>query len=153
MRRSTQLAIGFILASAVAGIASCSGSPLDAQSTGPQGPAGPQGPQGPAGPAGSTGAQGPTGPAGTNGVSGYEVVTKAATIAAGPNANSDLIVSCPSGKKAIGGGVEQNSVPAATMYGSYPGQAAEGPTWHIALTNGTTSTRQVALYAVCVIAS
>jgi hypothetical protein len=153
MKNSTSLLVAAILLTCATGtLSSCSSEPLTAQTPGPQGPIGPQGPPGPQGPQGPTGPQGPQGAAGLNGVSGYEVVTKSATISAGPNSNSDMIVGCPTGKRPIGGGVRQNTVPAATMYGSYPADAGEGPYWHIALTNNTSGAREVTLFAICVIA-
>jgi hypothetical protein len=57
-----------------------------------------QGPQGP------QGAPGPQGPPGANGVSGYEVVT---VHDPAPSGDADITVTCPSGKKALGGGGEE----------------------------------------------
>lgn len=140
-----------LLGMTVSSATSCRGADtLIAQSVGPQGPPGPTGPAGAVGPAGQTGLQGP---AGASGVSGYEVIKTTASLGAGPNLNTDLIVSCPAGKKPVGGGVEQSTVPAATVYGLYPGGSLEGPTWHIALTNGSSSPRTVTLYAICIIAN
>jgi hypothetical protein len=48
--------------------------------------------------------QGPQGPPGANGVSGYEVVT---VHDPAPSGNADITVTCPSGKKALGGGGEE----------------------------------------------
>ena len=85
-----------------------------AGATGPAGPAGPAGATGPAGPAGPAGATGPVGPqgpagpagaegpAGPAGATGYEVVR-----ANGEFDTADLKVqaaTCPTGKKAVGGG-------------------------------------------------
>jgi len=84
---------------------------------GPEGPAGPTGPTGPQGPTGLTGATGatgpqgdtgpagptgPTGPQGSPGISGLELVT-----ATSPNDTTSpktQTVSCPAGKRALGGG-------------------------------------------------
>lgn len=142
MKRSSMV-IGIVLGVLGSNL-SCAGDPVGAQTPGPPGPPGPAGPPGP---------QGAQGIAGVNGVSGYEVVKKSASISAGPNSNSDLIVGCPSSKRPIGGGVQQNTVPAATIYGSYPADPVEGPYWHIALTNNTSSVREVTLFAICVNAS
>lgn len=122
-------------------------SPVEAGEPGPQGPPGPPGPAGPQGPIG------PQGPAGAAGVSGYEVVTKSVTVDAGPGFNTELTVSCPTGKKPIGGGVSQSTVPPLVVYGSYPEtNPVVGPLWHIALRNETSSSRTVTLYAVCITA-
>ncbi|HSX66591.1 hypothetical protein [Nocardioides sp.] len=88
--------------------------------TGPQGEVGPEGPQGPqgevgpagadgaAGPAGPSGPAGPTGPqgaSGTNGVSGWEVIRQPYS---GPasDANKQVIMYCPTGKKPLSGGYD-----------------------------------------------
>ena len=81
---------------------------------GPQGAAGAQGAagsQGPAGPAGAQGAAGPQGAAGAAGISGYEIVsyTSASALIA-PNASVEGKVSCPAGKRVIGGGSEPTNV-------------------------------------------
>jgi hypothetical protein len=68
-----------------------------------------QGPTGPSGPAGPSGPTGPTGPTGPPGVSGYELVTVDEELVE-PNPNAtvapgvEATASCPSGKKAVGGG-------------------------------------------------
>ena len=64
------------------------------------GPAGPPGRPGPPGPPGPPGAVGPAGPAG---VSGYEIVTTRLLVRGGRTASG--LVSCPSGKVALGGGI------------------------------------------------
>lgn len=61
----------------------------------------------PAGPAGPAGAAGAAGPAGPPGVSEYEVVS--ATSASGSGAVQSVNVSCPAGKKAVGGGANTNT--------------------------------------------
>jgi hypothetical protein len=61
----------------------------------PAGPAGPAGPQGPAGP---TGAQGPPG------LSGVQIVTQSTDTS--DIGVKSLVVSCPTGKKVIGGGAQ-----------------------------------------------
>src|SRR5438105_2544903 len=108
-----------LLATLVLAMNSCA-TPAEADTPGPQGPAGPQGATGPTGPAGAVGPTGAQGPAGPAGVSGYEIVTKSVTIDAGPNLTSTVFVSCPTGKKPIGGGVSQTTSPGMTMVGSYP---------------------------------
>ncbi len=70
---------------------------------GPAGPKGATGPKGPAGPAGPAGAPGPAGPPGPSGISGWQYLTAAMAI---PRDQSRTWqVNCPSGKKALGGGV------------------------------------------------
>lgn len=60
-------------------------------------------PQGPAGPAGAAGPAGPAGPQGPPGVAAYETVFTTGTIDSTPA--KTLTASCPSGKRALGGGV------------------------------------------------
>jgi len=79
---------------------------------GKRGARGTAGATGPSGPAGPTGAQGPAGPPGPATVSGYEIADETFASVFVPNSNggrglsSLLTVSCPSGKRAIGGGVD-----------------------------------------------
>jgi hypothetical protein len=68
---------------------------------GPKGAAGPAGPQGPAGPARP---QGPTGPPGPSGIGGWEYVVSPGTDVP-KNQRVQAAVDCPSGKRALGGGV------------------------------------------------
>jgi hypothetical protein len=78
---------------------------------GPQGDRGAPGPTGLAGPKGDTGPAGPTGstgPRGPSGVSGWEYVVEAYALPAYRVVEWD--VACPSGKKALGGGVS-NGLP------------------------------------------
>ena len=71
---------------------------------GEAGPAGPRGATGATGATGAAGARGPVGPAGPSGVSGWQyLVSDGTRIKAGDWAN--VSVNCPSGKKALGGGV------------------------------------------------
>jgi len=65
------------------------------------GPAGPQGPKGDKGDKGDKGAKGDTGAQGAPGVSGLTIVAHTTTTTAGFQAVS---VSCPAGKRALGGG-------------------------------------------------
>src|SRR5579859_710065 len=76
-----------------------SGPKGDPGAPGAQGPAGPQGAPGAAGPAG------PAGPAGSAGVSGYQqVVESINNFTLAGETESVHVLSCPAGKKAIGGG-------------------------------------------------
>jgi hypothetical protein len=84
---------------------------------GPAGPKGEKGDTGPAGPRGATGAagpagaRGPAGQSGPSGVSGWVYLTETKSI--GSDSSANLQVSCPSGKKALGGGV---AVPYPNLY-------------------------------------
>jgi hypothetical protein len=75
---------------------------------GPQGSAGPAGPAGPAGRDGATGPKGPagpkgeTGPPGPPGISGLQLVSNQPVTTI--SSSHETTVSCPTGKKAIGGG-------------------------------------------------
>jgi len=70
---------------------------------GPRGATGLKGATGPAGLAGPVGARGPAGPPGPSGISGWQYLTAAMAI---PRDQSRTWqVNCPSGKKALGGGV------------------------------------------------
>ena len=85
------------------GPAGANGETGPAGPQGPQGPAGPNGPRGETGPAGPHGPQGPAGPQGPSGTSGWSYHTNGLTI--GPEDYERWEVACPSGKKALGGGV------------------------------------------------
>ena len=80
---------------------------------GPRGPAGspgergPAGPKGDDGPAGARGPQGSTGPQGPSGISGLEYRTDGRDIK--PDHYAAWQVTCPSGKKPLGGGVATTS--------------------------------------------
>ena len=63
-------------------------------------PRGPIGPAGQPGAPGSPGPMGPTGPAGTTGAAFHE-----SDAAAGPGARAFAIAACPTGQRALGGGV------------------------------------------------
>ena len=65
-------------------------------------PAGPQGPAGPEGPQGAKGSRGPQGAPGSPGLSAVEVVTKDSPF--NEYDVKEVVVACPDGKLAIGGG-------------------------------------------------
>lgn len=83
---------------------------------GPTGPAGPPGPQGTQGPAGLNGAAGPQGPQGLPGSPGQPgqpgqpgisgLTRESAEVGPDASDTKSKTVSCPEGKKAIGGGAE-----------------------------------------------
>jgi hypothetical protein len=66
-----------------------------------KGSEGPTGPSGTAGVPGQPGTQGPPGPAG---VAGFQVVKQTIPLPAGNSREMSVVVSCPSGKVAVGGG-------------------------------------------------
>jgi len=72
-------------------------------SAGPKGETGPKGATGPKGPSGPAGPAGPTGPRGPSGISGWQFLTEGMGIPA--KKWKTWQVDCPSGKKALGGGV------------------------------------------------
>jgi hypothetical protein len=130
---------------------------------GPKGPIGHRGDRGPKGPKGlkgDTGAQGQPGPAG---VSGYEIVNQTFTDVFAPDSISTRglsaveTVSCPSGKRVIGGGADLGTN--ATQNGqqrqmqlssSAPNGAGNG--WSVQLFNNSTSfgsSIDVKVYAIC----
>ena len=122
--------------------------------TGPIGQAGPKGDKGetgPAGPKGETGPVGPQGPAGPpapNGISGWEYVTEGRTIPANLVVTWD--VNCPSGTKALGGGVSSDALSGGEdvrLRQSAPAGAATG--WLVTLANYTGSTYTAYAWAIC----
>lgn len=96
---------------------------------GAQGPAGANGLTGPQGPKGDTGPQGPAGTDGTNGVTGYERVTSTS------NSNTSMTlyhsVSCPSGKKIIGGGFNVLASDLIDDYYIQSNNATNDTTWFV----------------------
>jgi Collagen triple helix repeat (20 copies) len=70
---------------------------------GPKGDQGPAGPKGDTGPRGESGPAGPQGPAGPIGITGLQYVTKSTRIFT--DKYTTWSVTCPNGKKALGGGV------------------------------------------------
>ena len=108
---------------------------------------GPAGPQGPAGPAGPQGPAGPAGPQGSPGVSAVQIVTADSADNSVPFKPID--VTCPGGKKVLGGG--------ARLFGaggdvaideSYPTDAS---TWHAVGYEviGTALSWHISAYAIC----
>jgi hypothetical protein len=93
--------------------------------------------------AGPAGPQGAKGDAGRDGVSGYEIRTVASALN-GPSSFSSSI-SCPSGKKVVGGGISGAKV---TLMESYPDNDR---VWAVAGT--ATATTTITVYAICVTAS
>jgi hypothetical protein len=128
--------------------------------TGATGPAGPQGPKGDAGPQGAKGAvgaqgiqgpkgdpgpQGPKGDAGIpGGISGYEVVSALQNNVA-PGGTAHVIVSCPPGKKVVGGGHSSGRWLTTTQ--SFPG--GNGTNWDVFAKNVDATSGSVTAWAIC----
>lgn len=110
---------------------------FDGSLTGEPGPAGPQGPQGPAGEPGA------------DGVSGYEYVVVGVTVPKLGTAQQDAV--CPSGKRAVGGGMSSSSFAVARVLESAPMNDGRGWTAAMANTSGAAVTGYV--WAVCVVSS
>ena len=136
----------------------------------PQGPRGPQGSRGPQGPKGQrgekgakgdSGAKGATGPAG---VSGYEVVSATFKEVFVENSGGTRglgevkSVSCPTGKRVIGGGSNLGTNPAQNVQQgsvsvSLSGPNGAGTAWQVQLFNSETSgggtSIDLQVYAIC----
>lgn len=135
----------------------------------PRGPKGDQGPRGPAGQKGQKGGKGargeagPRGPTGADGVSGYEVVNQTfkevfIENSGGMRGLSEVkSVSCPAGKRVIGGGTNLGTNPTqngqqrqVTVSLSAPNGA--GNAWSVQLFNNSTSidiSIDLQVYAIC----
>ena len=105
-------------------------------------PAGPRGPAGAPGPKGDTGAPGATGAAGAPGVSGWQRVENASGVVNG-NSFTDVTISCPAGKRVLGGGAY---APGLTLASSYPGSDTS---WNIGVRNNGPSAAGFFYYAIC----
>ena len=128
-------------------------------------PGGPQGPQGPKGDKGDPGAQGPKGDTGPAGVSGLQYVgpqskTLAANCAA-PGCVQKVLLDCPTGLRAIGGGFRTPTLglpPTVAIRSSFPedGTAADGThfsDWAVEATNSDVLAHNISIYAICAKAS
>jgi hypothetical protein len=108
-------------------------------------------PAGPAGLQGTTGPQGAKGDTGPTGVSGYELVRKASAFDS-TNAKSAL-VTCPEGKKVVGGGTDVNPISelvAVRQNFPFDGPPAYGWFGNGYETTPTTDSWQLFVYAICV---
>lgn len=133
----------------------------------PQGPKGDQGPRGPKGQKGEKGARGEAGPKGANGangVSGYEVVNQTfkevfIENSGGMRGLSEVkSVSCPAGKRAIGGGTNLGTNPTQngqqrSVSVSLSGPNGAGTAWSVQLFNeevsGTGTSIDLQIFAIC----
>jgi hypothetical protein len=125
----------------------------DTGATGLQGDRGPQGEQGlqglrgltgekgDKGDKGDTGEAGPAGPPGAGGIGGYEIVHRDVDVGGFGSASADA--SCPTGKKATGGGVWAN--------GSLIARSAPfGNGWTGVVRNPFIDGETITVYAICV---
>jgi hypothetical protein len=130
---------------------------------GPQGPAGPKGAKGAKGDKGQKGDKGDKGATGAAGVSGYEVVNQTfkevfIENSGSPRGLSEVkTVSCPAGKRAIGGGTDlgtnagQNGQQRQVTV-SLSGPNGTGTGWSAQLFNNSTSidtSIDLRVYAIC----
>ena len=116
---------------------------------GPQGPAGATGATGPQGPTGATGATGPAGPAG--GVTGYQQVEVARAVTLGVGGAENVEATCPSGKKAIGGGADINPLGRVVVQRSAP--FVDGTGWQVIYMNTNNVSASTTIYAIAVCAT
>ena len=130
--------------------------PASVGATGPQGPRGQPGAQGPAGPTGETGPKGSTGslgPPGATGARGPSGISGWAFVTEGFNINRDRAASgsatCPSGKKALGGGVAAASGPyyRSRVVQSAPSGQATG--WLATVQNDGIAAVSFFVWAIC----
>src|SRR5215207_1883051 len=115
--------------------------------SGEQGPAGRTGTTGPKGETGPAGPQGPPGPQGPRGISGWEYVTKGASIS--PGLWGYLVVDCPAGKKALGGGVTSGGPVVATVSVMESGPAGQATGWLASVRNNGNVTTTEYVWAIC----
>jgi hypothetical protein len=127
-----------------------------------------RGPQGARGPKGATGARGKTGargPAGNASVAGYETVSQTFADLAVPNSGTAsglsnvVTVSCPGGKRVLGGGANLGTDPEQTVQHrtinvSLSGPNGNGTGWSVQLFNNATepsgdASIDVRVYATC----
>lgn len=113
---------------------------------GPQGIPGAGGPQGPRGIPGDTG---PAGPQGAPGVSGHQRV-ESPVLSNPAHTQSRGNVSCPAGKKLLGGGVQgtSGSVGSQSISASYPDTAT---VWAANVNNNTGEQRSFFVFAICAV--
>ncbi len=101
-------------------------------------------PAGAQGPKGDPGAQGPKGDAGAPGISAYEIVHVTSS-PADPGAIAHAEVECPSGEKALGGGLASGQ-PVAVI-NSRPSE--DGTVWYANGKNMGAVPSVIAAYAIC----
>jgi len=124
--------------------------PASVGSVGPQGPKGDSGAQGPAGPAGPRGYQGlpgREGARGSSGISGWQFVTEGFSIKTDRATGAQ--VTCPNGKKVLGGGVAGYGGPwyLSRVVQSAPAGQATG--WLATVRNDGIATVSYFVWAIC----
>ena len=114
--------------------------------TGQKGPAGPQGPKGPTGPSGPAGPSGAAGTLGPPGISGWQVVTRTESYGAGVDAETQ--VTCPAGKKPLGGGVA-GGIGILLVRQSAPAGALGDEGWVAEVDNTFNKATDVTFWVIC----
>tara|TARA_Y100000310_G_scaffold234043_1_gene236948 strand:+ start:58 stop:1200 length:1143 start_codon:yes stop_codon:yes gene_type:complete len=123
----------------------------------PTGLVGPQGTQGDTGADGAPGADGADGADGAPGPSGYEIVTSAWNLAPGTGGIGNTTPGCPSGKKAVGGGISPVNVDGADfwnvmenfqVHATWPNPT--GANWMFMWANLTGLTVETEIHTVCI---
>jgi hypothetical protein len=107
----------------------------------PAGPRGPAGAPGPKGDAGAPGASGDQGDPGASGVSGWQRVY--ATDVVNGNSSIDGTISCPPGKRVLGGGAYATGL---TLVSSFP---AADDTWYVEVRNTNPVAFAFSAFAIC----
>lgn len=107
-----------------------------------------RGPRGPVGAQGAKGDKGDTGPQGPSGLSGVEIV-EAATVFDSSNTKEEE-VSCPAGKRVLGGGAAVEG-PAFTSVAIDLNQPASNTSWAAAAHehDATAESWELQVYAIC----
>ena len=113
---------------------------------GPVGPIGATGPKGETGPAGPAGAQGPAGPPGPSRISGWEYRVSSPGISIPPNDADFGQVTCPDGKKALGGGASSTNLRA---YVSSSAPLDGGTGWAVGYHNTSSVGATVFGWVIC----
>ncbi len=117
--------------------------------TGPPGATGPQGATGLPGAKGETGAPGATGARGAPGISGYQLVVVDSFTSRARYGGQGL-VSCPEGKKVLGGGARLFGPIAVQNLGdSHPASGPWGSGWYARVNNVSDVEGSFEVYAVC----
>jgi len=98
----------------------------------------------PAGPKGDLGPRGPKGDAGAPGISGYEIRHETGNTW-NPGEEVSAVVGCPSGKKALGGGLSSGQAIAVSVSAPSP----DGQWWYVTGKNISASQTAVAAYVIC----
>ena len=113
-------------------------------------PAGPAGPKGDKGEKGERGEKGPKGDKGDPALSGYQVV-QGPSVPLPANSVAFGKATCPTGKRAVGGGGSHSSGVGfvANMGQSIPAPNSGNTTWQVGFKNPTTNPAAVQTYVIC----